>query len=67
MQAALELGIAPPLTFQSESSTGADTLSPNRPGEKSAGCGINPHAGESGLSGYGEEEAKIARPSKRVE
>ena len=30
------------------------------PNPKIAVCGINPHAGENGLFGYGEEESKIA-------
>src|SRR5262245_15353971 len=29
-------------------------------------CGINPHAGENGLFGYGEEEAKIAPAIERL-
>jgi 4-hydroxythreonine-4-phosphate dehydrogenase len=40
---------------------GRDLLMRARPGEPRIGvCGINPHAGEGGLFGRGEEETKIA-------
>jgi 4-phospho-D-threonate 3-dehydrogenase / 4-phospho-D-erythronate 3-dehydrogenase len=43
----------------------AALVSAGIPNPKIAVCGINPHAGENGLFGYGEEESKIV-PAVRV-
>src|SRR5690606_26318763 len=37
------------------------------PHPKIAVCGINPHAGENGLFGYGEEEEKVIPAVKRAQ